>query len=226
MVGGAYKSFENARIGGPFLFTARHVGGLNLFLKKHQRAFYQRPIIRRRPIVVLCSVRATMKHMLLTIGLLLVGVVGQAQIKSVLIGINGLTCSQCTRNVEMQLRKLPFVAGVTMNLEQTNGAIQLKDEVSFAPERVVRAVQNAGFSIRYLKLVVLNPAQTDTVRECFAASRLRMQIVDGLPQSLPDTLYLQLLGEPFQPRKAVQKMPRRTCVGSRYFAAVSPENVQ
>ena len=41
----------------------------------------------------------------------------KAQFISAEIGIDGLTCSACTRSAEMSIRKLPFVADVKMNIE-------------------------------------------------------------------------------------------------------------
>ena len=42
-----------------------------------------------------------------------------AQFQTVYIGVNGLTCSQCSRTVEMSIRKLDFVGDVQMNLAHT-----------------------------------------------------------------------------------------------------------
>src|SRR5580693_7986784 len=86
-----------------------------------------------------------------------------AQFQSVFIGVNGLTCSQCTRTVEMSIRKLDFVAGVEMNLEHTEGKIILKKNARADMDKIARAVVNAGFSVRYLPadLVVDNSVVTN-----------------------------------------------------------------
>lgn len=73
------------------------------------------------------------------------------QIKEVQIGVNGLTCSQCTRSVEMSIRKLPFVQEVEMNLEHTNGKISFKPDAKVDIEQIAQAVYNAGFSVRELQ---------------------------------------------------------------------------
>lgn len=73
-----------------------------------------------------------------------------AQVISASVGVNGLTCSQCSRSVEMQLRKLPFVKTVTMNLKQTEGSLEFKDGAKVDFSRIAEAVKNAGFSVRFL----------------------------------------------------------------------------
>jgi copper chaperone CopZ len=146
-----------------------------------------------------------------------------AQIAGLKLGVNGLTCSQCTRNVEMQLRKLSFVADVHMNLEHTDGFMKLKDGARMEPERVVKAVKDAGFSVRFLDILFAHPAKYDWTTGCVKISDLNFQIVGNMPAVLPDTLSLQLLGEPFQPRKAAAPLPQKRCPDTQFYITPSPD---
>ncbi len=74
-----------------------------------------------------------------------------AQFRQASIGINGLTCSQCSRSVEMQLRKLSFVKDIRMDLEHTEGKIFFKENKPVNIKAIADAVKDAGFSLRYLK---------------------------------------------------------------------------
>jgi len=74
----------------------------------------------------------------------------RAQVLSAKVGINGLTCSQCSRSVEMQLRNLSFVKNVTMNLESTEGTLQFKEGSDIDFFKIAKAVKDAGFSVRFL----------------------------------------------------------------------------
>ncbi len=47
----------------------------------------------------------------------------KAQFTSAELGVDGLTCSACTRSVELSIRKLDFVKDVQMNLDNTVGQI-------------------------------------------------------------------------------------------------------
>ena len=55
-------------------------------------------------------------------------VVGYSQFLSAEIGVDGLTCSQCQRSVEMGLRKLDFIDDVQVNLDHTDGKIIFKSD--------------------------------------------------------------------------------------------------
>jgi len=68
------------------------------------------------------------------------------------IGINGLTCSLCSRSVEMSIRKLDFVDSVSMSLESTEGRVFFRKDTPVNFNQLVKAVVNAGFSIRSFKL--------------------------------------------------------------------------
>ncbi|WP_181358437.1 heavy-metal-associated domain-containing protein [Taibaiella chishuiensis] len=74
-----------------------------------------------------------------------------AQFRQASIGINGLTCSQCSRSVEMQLRKLNFISDVDMDLEHKNGVLHFKTNSKVDMKAIAGAVKDAGFSVRYLK---------------------------------------------------------------------------
>jgi copper chaperone CopZ len=74
-----------------------------------------------------------------------------AQFSKVEIGVDGLTCSMCTRSTELSIRKLDFVDSVKMDLTNTNGVITFKKGMPVSVEKIAQAVKNAGFSVRYLK---------------------------------------------------------------------------
>ena len=73
-----------------------------------------------------------------------------AQFNWARIGVDGLTCSACTRSVEMSIRKLSFVDSVSMNLEHTDGKILFKKGAKVEIDKIAKAVNDAGFSLRSL----------------------------------------------------------------------------
>src|ERR1043166_9155069 len=110
----------------------------------------------------------------LSAGLLFIGSVfccaftARAQFQNVFIGVNGLTCSQCTRTVEMSLTKLDFVADVQMNLEHMEGKIVLAKDKKADMERIAQAVINAGFSLRYLDAELVVDNSVSATGQCFS----------------------------------------------------------
>ena len=67
-----------------------------------------------------------------------------AQYTSARIGVNGLTCSACTRSVEMSIRKLPFIENVEMNLENTDGILKFKKGQEVDIFKIAQAVVDAA----------------------------------------------------------------------------------
>jgi cation transport ATPase len=79
-----------------------------------------------------------------------------AQQRELELGIDGLTCSMCSRSTEMSVRKLDFISDVIMDLEHTTARVILKDSAKVSYESIGKAVRDAGFSVRHLSLM-LNP---------------------------------------------------------------------
>lgn len=88
-----------------------------------------------------------MKYLLLVIVLLLSSA-ARAQFLTAELGINGLTCSQCSNSVAIQLQKLPFVSAVEMDLEETIAHVTFKKNAKVNWNEIPQAIINAGFSIR------------------------------------------------------------------------------
>src|SRR5688572_13483114 len=82
-----------------------------------------------------------MKSLILK-GFLLLSISGfSQQFKTVEIGIDGLTCSMCSRATEMNIRKLPFVDSVAMDLTNTNGVVTFKKDTQVDLDRIAEAVR-------------------------------------------------------------------------------------
>ena len=73
-------------------------------------------------------------------------------VKWVDIGVNGLTCSLCTRSVEMRLMRLGFIDSVSMSLEKTEGRVYFRSNEPIFLNEIAKAVVDAGFSIRFVRL--------------------------------------------------------------------------
>lgn len=108
----------------------------------------------------------------------------QAQFTEFRFGVNGLTCSQCTRSVEQQLKKLDFVAQVSMDLEHTTGKIIPKAGTTIRPKAIAKAISDAGFSIRFLQADFNTDGWTQQAAPCFIYQRTAYYLKeDKLPTS-------------------------------------------
>lgn len=120
-----------------------------------------------------------MRHVIICFVFLLLCLSGKSQFLSFTVGVNGLTCSQCCRSVEMSLLRLPFVAGVEMNLEQTEGKITLKPGFEPNADRIAKAVDDAGFSVRFLKAELSYQVTDTTNAHCVSIQNRTYQLLEG-----------------------------------------------
>lgn len=144
-----------------------------------------------------------------------------AQFGDVHIGVNGLTCSQCTRNVEMRLRRLGFIEGVQMNLQHTDGIIRLKDAAVFDPAAIAKAVKDAGFSLRFLKADLNTAGIVAKDESCFSVKGKSYQLIPS-GHALPPQATLQFIGPDFLPaaelkRWRAEMVKRCRIQGQTYF---------
>jgi copper chaperone CopZ len=158
----------------------------------------------------------------LLFGLITIAV--HAQFISATIGINGLTCSQCSRSVEMQLRKLSFVKDVKMDLEQTRGAIFFKENKKVNIEAIADAVKDAGFSVRFLKAEIDRTKVNISEQGCFNLDGNSYTVLS--PYAIPEKpiLTLQFVGKDYLPGSDFKryKLPTtKKCKGKTVYYAIA-----
>ncbi len=129
-----------------------------------------------------------------------------AQIQSVSIGVNGLTCSQCSRTVEMSIRKLSFVEDVQMNLEHTEGRIIIKKGSKADMGQVAKAVMNAGFSLRYLQADVAFNGQTTVSGACMNLAGDEYVFSTPPPEPVKGVITLKFLDKNFLSKSDFKKV--------------------
>ncbi|HEY6160168.1 MAG TPA: heavy-metal-associated domain-containing protein [Bacteroidia bacterium] len=118
------------------------------------------------------------------------------------LGVNGLTCSQCTRSVEMKIRQLDFVDSVSMNLEHTEGEVFFKKGKKVDIERIADAVTDAGFSVRYLK-AGFTPDPLAPPNNCFSYAGDTYCFLGPTPL-FDHELQLQFIGPKYLPRNELK----------------------
>jgi len=129
-----------------------------------------------------------------------------AQFETVYIGVNGLTCSQCTKSVEMQIRKLDFVADVQMNLEHTEGKIILKKNKKADIEKIAQAVFDAGFSVRYLLADLMVDHSVTQTDKCFRYMGDEYVFTETPKEPLAGTVKLKFIGKKYLPKNEFKKV--------------------
>ncbi|WP_051633233.1 heavy-metal-associated domain-containing protein [Thermonema rossianum] len=92
-----------------------------------------------------------LKNQIGLLGLWLLSISVYAQHYTVELGVDGLTCSQCMRSVEIALRKQPGVQSVWVDLQATIAYVEVGREGQLP--LLKKAVEEAGFSVRSMSLL-------------------------------------------------------------------------
>jgi len=127
------------------------------------------------------------------------------QFKKVEIGVDGLTCSMCTRSVEMNIRKLDFVDSVKMDLTNTNGVVLFKKGATIEIEKIAKAVRDAGFSTRYLNAVFSFTSQELNNGSCFQYNGNQYKFIGVDNKKVSGETTLTFVGKDFMPSKQFKK---------------------
>jgi len=130
----------------------------------------------------------------------------RAQFQAAYVGVNGLTCSQCSRTVEMSIRKLDFVSDVQMNLEHTEGKIILKKDKKADMDKIAQAVVNAGFSVRYLQADLMIDNSVAVSGQCFNYKGDAYEFNEAPKDPLKGLVKLKFIGKKYLPKNELKKM--------------------
>lgn len=116
------------------------------------------------------------------------------------IGVNGLTCSMCSRSVEMSLKRLAFVDRVDMSLETTEGRVFFRPDMPVDLNEIAKAVVNAGFSVRFIRLQLSFEDIPVASDGSFTFQGQAFKWLD-FEKTGDDSFVLKLIGENFLPKK-------------------------
>lgn len=133
------------------------------------------------------------------------------QYKSVEIGVDGLTCSMCTRSTELNIRKLSFVDSVAMDLSNTKGVIFFKKNTEVNLEKIANAVFDAGFSLRYFKAEFFNLNNIDLKKgTCFTYQGSDYKYIGNEEKTISGDIKMTLIGKKFMHTKDFKKWSEAT----------------
>lgn len=137
---------------------------------------------------------------------------GQAQIESAELTASGLTCSLCSRAIAEELKELPFIEKVTVNLAASGFNLAFKQGQEVDLDAIAQAVEDAGFAVSELYITAQVAERPVTVRNNthvpFGTGQLHFMEVEQT--SLEGTVRLRLLDEQFVPKKEFKQRQKET----------------
>jgi hypothetical protein len=95
-----------------------------------------------------------MKKILFAI-LLLIGFTASshAQFVSADVGVDGLTCSMCSKGTEVTLKQLPFIDTIWVDLNDLVAHMRFKKDVKVSVDEIRKMIEDAGFTVRSVNAV-------------------------------------------------------------------------
>lgn len=93
-----------------------------------------------------------MKKIFLALVMCLTVGIANAQISAAQLTAAGLTCSMCSKSIFTALSKVKFVESVTPDVEGSSFSIRFRKGADINPDKLRKAVENAGFSVASLRL--------------------------------------------------------------------------
>lgn len=75
-----------------------------------------------------------------------------AQISSIVIGVDGFTCSLCAKGVEGQFKSLSYVKSVNTDLKKTEFTLKFDPKQNINLADLKQAVIDGGFTVREIKI--------------------------------------------------------------------------
>lgn len=144
--------------------------------------------------------------------------IANGQTKTATVSISGLTCSQCSRSVEMQLKKLSFIQSIQMDLKATNAKIIIKKGEKTDFIAIAKAVTNAGFSVAGLD-ATLNLAPKDVPKNgCFTTVDGKFFVINmPIKNDNSEQLKISFVGKPFTKEKVAISKLSETCQTSAQY---------
>lgn len=117
-----------------------------------------------------------------------------AQFTGAKVSLNGLTCSQCSRSVEMALRRIDFVQSIKMDLQKPTAILVFKKSGKVEFEKIAKAVKAAGFSIGTIVADYTRSLQLSN-SYCFLDNNVLYNSVNMMLVDSPEKIKILLLGK-------------------------------
>lgn len=125
------------------------------------------------------------------------------------VGVNGLTCSLCSRSVEKSILQLPFIDRVEMNLEDTEGRLYLKSDATVDFKQIARAVEKAGFSVRFMTATFSFDDMVISENGSFYFQDNLFQWIGYQSALVKGAIELKLLDEDYLPRREADEWQKK-----------------
>jgi copper chaperone CopZ len=155
-----------------------------------------------------------MRIFILLIGLVLIGNHSNAQILKAELIANGLTCSMCSNATYNQLKTIPFLDSIDIDVEHTKFLLYFKSNAEFDLKLIKSKVEDAGFSVG--SLVLLMQFDHVDIENDFHYTRgdITYHFIDSKKQILNGIMRVKLIDKGFVSEKEYKRYSK---IASKYY---------
>ena len=147
----------------------------------------------------------SLSNIMITIAVLLSAQIF-AQITKVAIVATGLTCSMCSNAINKQLKKLPEVNKVDIDLNTNTFSVYLKSNNNITPRTLKESVEKAGFFVGSMVVTIDFNKQKIDDNIAVAANNIDFIFLDTDKKMLNGQTKLKILDKGFVTAKEFKKM--------------------
>lgn len=151
-----------------------------------------------------------------------------AQLISADIGVNGMTCSMCARGTEETLKRLDFIDSIDVDLNTLVAHITFKKNMDVPVEALLKAVEDAGFSVRNITAVFDFKNQKIGKDEHVDYGNDVFHFLGVEDQTLNGPVSIRFVDKPFVSKKEFKEWSKKTsmtCYKNNKKDSCCPANV-
>lgn len=146
-----------------------------------------------------------MRTLILAIAFLCGGVAARAQFSRASLQASGLTCSMCSKAVKEALAKVPFVETVQVDIKNQRYNLGFRSDSSVDFDGLVRAVEDAGFSVAALQVTAALPTDAALHDGHVQIGAQYFHFLNGSPAAQSGPVTFSLVDKGFVPAKEHRK---------------------
>lgn len=162
-----------------------------------------------------------MKKIIISSIILLGSLMAKAQITKAEVTATGLTCSMCSKATYKQLTSLTEVEKIETDLNKTTFILHFKKGSAINPGDIKKKVEDAGFSIGELVMVININNQKAENNTSFTMDNITYTFMDTKPVVLTGEVKVKILDKGFVVEKEYKKLLKMT---KQYPAYARPNN--
>ncbi len=151
-----------------------------------------------------------MKKILIVIIIILGATSVNAQITKAELTATGLTCSMCSKATYKQLTSIPEVEKVETDLNKTAFILYFKNGSAVNPGDLKQKVEDAGFSVGELIVVLNFNNQKAENNSSFTQDNITYTFMDTKPSVLAGEVKVKVLDKGFVVEKEYKKLSKLT----------------